>query len=741
MPAVSVIVPVHNGERRLRECLGCLTAQTLTDLEIIVVDDGSTDATAAIIDEVAAVDARVRRLAGPAIGSAGAARNAGLEAASGDYLAFLDSDDRFSPTLLEELHEKALTDDADITLTRFRIMDGSTGDVTPVEWGVRLKHFPRHTPIAPRALGDRLFLAVNPAPWNKLFRAEFIRRTNLQFQELRRTNDLYFTSLAMAQATRISYVESYGIDYRVGGHASLQATLHESPLDFVDALTAIRAGLERIGRWPALERAFTNLVVEVSLTALRKAGTAASFAVVHEALRSDVFPRLGVTGRADDYFLRREYPAQLADIEQLTTTELIFVRLHQAQGQAASARAREHTALLTTIGAPSAGATEPPSPAVPASPTHVEPTDPEQEPHPEQGPRPDVSVIVPVYNTEAYLRDCLASVLTQSGVELEVICADDGSTDASGTLLARIAASDPRVRVLRLPHGGLSATRNAALDVARGRYLCFLDSDDFWRFDGLAELLNRADTDHLDVLAFDAEAVREPGVGERRWRRMATFYERPGDYQEVSTGPSLIARMNARRHYRASACLYLARREPIDAHGLRFLPGISYEDNLFTFQLLLAVDRAAHVPLRLYGRRLRPDSITGAANRAVAARGYFVCAVQMFRLVHGRQFEPEVARQLGAVIHRVLQQACEQATGLSADLVERLGTIDPAPDAQALYRLLAQAHADAQFRRKRSAPPSPPHPVRRVIAGLRRRVGRLARGARAAVVRTTRGSN
>lgn len=157
MPAVSVIVPVHNGERQLRECLGCLTAQTLTDLEIIVVDDGSTDATAAIIDEVAALDARVRRLTGPAIGSAGAARNAGLAVATGDYLAFLDSDDRFAPTLLEELHEKAVADSADIVLTRFRIADDSTGDVSPVEWGVRLRHFPRRTPLAPSALGDNLF--------------------------------------------------------------------------------------------------------------------------------------------------------------------------------------------------------------------------------------------------------------------------------------------------------------------------------------------------------------------------------------------------------------------------------------------------------------------------------------------------------------------------------------------------------------------------------------------------------
>ncbi|MFT4226800.1 glycosyltransferase [Micropruina sp.] len=729
MPAVSVIVPVHNGERQLRECLGCLTAQTLTDLEIIVVDDGSTDGTAAIIDEVAALDARVRRLPGPAIGSAGAARNAGLAVATGDYLAFLDSDDRFAPTLLEELHEKAVADSADIVLTRFRIADESTGDVSPVEWGVRLRHFPRRTPIAPSALGDNLFLAVNPAPWNKLFRAELISRTNLRFQELRRTNDLYFTALALAQAERISYIPTYGIDYRIGHGTSLQSTLHESPLDFVDALTAIRSELERIGRWPALERAFTNLVVEVSLTALRKAGTAESFATVHDALRDDLLPRLGVTGRADDYFLRRDYPALVADILDRSTTELIFQRLQQAQQQAASARAQAHSALLAVIDPDADSAADPDAATpAPASPT-IDLADADGR------PRPDVSVIIPVHNTEAYLRDCLASVLQQSGVDIEIICADDGSTDASGTLLARIAASEPRVRVLTLSHAGQSQARNAALGIARGRYLCFVDSDDFWRFDGLAELVDHADAEQLDLLAFDAESVRDPGVGDRRWRRMATYYQRPGDYRETSSGPGLLARMNARRHYRASACLYLARRDVIEAHGIRFRPGISHEDNLFTFQVMLAAGRAAHLPARLYGRRLRPHSIMGTASRAVAARGYFVCAVEMFRLVHGRRFEPDVARQIGAVIHRVLRQASEQATGLGADLVERLGTIDPAPDAQALYRLIAEAHAEAQFRRKRPSPP--PHPARRVAAGVRRRLGRLARAA-ADLARTAR---
>ena len=93
-------------------------------------------------------------------------------------------------------------------------------------------------------------------------------------------------------------------------------------------------------------------------------------------------------------------------------------------------------------------------------------------------PSPLISVIIPVYNTEEYLKRCLDSVLGNTYRNLEVICVNDGSTDGSLSVLREYAAADPRVRVIDQPNGGVSAARNAGLDAAAGEYISFVDSDD-----------------------------------------------------------------------------------------------------------------------------------------------------------------------------------------------------------------------------------------------------------------------
>lgn len=101
MPKVSVIVPVYNAEKYLQECVDSILRQTLADLELILVDDGSTDSSPALCDWYAEQDARVKVIHKPN-GRAASARNAGIRAASGDYVAFVDSDDWVSPEMYEK---------------------------------------------------------------------------------------------------------------------------------------------------------------------------------------------------------------------------------------------------------------------------------------------------------------------------------------------------------------------------------------------------------------------------------------------------------------------------------------------------------------------------------------------------------------------------------------------------------------------------------------------------------------
>lgn len=685
MPLVSVIVPVHNAALYLRDCLDSILGQTHRDLEILLVDDGSTDGSAEILAGYAARDARVTVVPGPAQGSAGAARNVGLSLANGAYLSFLDADDIFAPTLIEELHARAVLDDADIVLSKCRVFHDSTRDTSPAEWSLRLEHLPVGRPFSPRHVADHLFYSVTPAPWNKLFRTGFVRDKGLLFQHLRRSNDVYFTLMALAQAERITYLDRALVQYRVGNLTSLQATLDEEPLEFVAALEATRQGLRAAGLYEIFERAFVNQALMTCLSNLKHQRTPAGFRAVHEALSTGVLEHFGVTGRPAAYFVREDIATKLSQLLELPPDDYLFHRLDEAQAAVEQAEAKVRRAHR--LATPWTGGTCQPA----AHPGEVTPAAPTPEP---AAGRPDVTVIIPVHNTERYLRECLDSVLRQSGVELEVVCVDDGSTDGSPLLLDSYSARSDRVRVIHQPNAGPSVARNTGIPHATGRYVCFLDSDDYWRMDGLAELVRLADASELDLLMFDAVSQREPGVDDRLWSRYREYYAR-ASHPETRTGIEMVADLHESSGYRPSPCLYLMSRELLDSVPLRFYPGIRHEDDLFTFHVMLHANRVSHVSTAFYARRIRPGSIVTAIDRMASAGGYLVSYVEMLRaLSTHRSMDQRSAAAMGSLVQVTFGGARNDALKLSEDLVERLAEVDPAPDAQAAFQLLRRAWLD-----------------------------------------------
>ena len=93
---------------------------------------------------------------------------------------------------------------------------------------------------------------------------------------------------------------------------------------------------------------------------------------------------------------------------------------------------------------------------------------------------PEFSIIVPIYKVEKYLEICIDSIIGQSFCDFELILVDDGSPDTCGEICDRYSSSDTRVKVVHKENGGLSSARNAGLDIATGKYVIFIDSDDFW---------------------------------------------------------------------------------------------------------------------------------------------------------------------------------------------------------------------------------------------------------------------
>ena len=254
------MIPVYNIEAHLRQCLDSVAGQTLTDLEIICVDDGSTDASFKILTEYAARDNRFQIIrqenAGP-----GAARNTGLGRAAGEYLIFLDSDDWFEPDFLERMVLRARETNADVTICEAVEFDTRTGTELPSAWMLKTQYLPGET-FAPEEIAEYVFQFTYGWPWDKLYRAGFIREMGISYPALPNSEDLVFVFQSLALARYIAVLKETLVHHRVNRAASVSNSRHKDPDAPCQALALLREALHRRGHYAVFGRSFLNWAME-----------------------------------------------------------------------------------------------------------------------------------------------------------------------------------------------------------------------------------------------------------------------------------------------------------------------------------------------------------------------------------------------------------------------------------------------------------------------------------------------
>ncbi|WP_426323898.1 glycosyltransferase [Microbacterium sp. E-13] len=311
-------------------------------------------------------------------------------------------------------------------------------------------------------------------------------------------------------------------------------------------------------------------------------------------------------------------------------------------------------------------------------------------PTPARSANPDVSFVIPVYNSAPWLDDCISSVLAQTGVDVEVICINDGSTDDSPAILKRFADSDARVTVIDQPNSGQSVGRNRGLEQAAGRYVIYLDSDDYWPRDVLKTLVERADDGQLDLLLFDCFAFRDGDIDEDVWKRYETYYQRAHTYRGVRSGVDLMAAMRRNKDYRPHVGLYMARTSYVRELGVSFIPGIVHQDNPYTFRLMLNASHTAHERIDAYARRMRPGSTITTLNPERSARGYYLSYLEMSRELDGRALPAGTSAVIKNIVDYVYEGARKQFALISDGAAEELRALDDGADAQAVFGSLRQ---------------------------------------------------
>lgn len=241
---VSVIIPTYNVSQYIAETLNSFINQTLKNIQIIVVDDGSTDDTCEIVTAYANQDNRIQLIKQENQG-AGVARNNGMSHAQGEYIYFFDGDDYCELYFLKEAVKKADETGADITVFDYYRVDQITGTKT-LYHGLNRTLLPSGKDCFNyEDVPSRILSIVNPTPWNKLYRRSYIENTGLKFMALTTTNDITFASLSVAMAKSVTYIDRPFMYYRINRKEAL-TTFKQKKLNNV--LLAVQEVMNQAGK-------------------------------------------------------------------------------------------------------------------------------------------------------------------------------------------------------------------------------------------------------------------------------------------------------------------------------------------------------------------------------------------------------------------------------------------------------------------------------------------------------------
>lgn len=231
-----------------------------------------------------------------------------------------------------------------------------------------------------------------------------------------------------------------------------------------------------------------------------------------------------------------------------------------------------------------------------------------------------LSIIVPIYGVEQYLRKCVDSLLTQDIDNYEIILVDDGSPDSCPRICDEYAAAHENIRVVHRKNGGLSAARNSGIEVAQGEYIMFVDSDDYIEPNVLSGLLAQIERDNLDVLRYRLQYVN-PQYEVYNPYKINPF--KGNDYTEEPTDGVLF--LNSRMNTQCYAWQFILRRDLIytlhtthstSENNVLFTPGIYFEDTDWTPRMLVRAKKVASTDTIVYNYLMREGSITNAVNRS-----------------------------------------------------------------------------------------------------------------------------
>lgn len=422
MHKLSVIIPIYNVENYLEKCLDSVCNQSLRDIEIICINDGSTDNSLNILKDYASKDPRIKIISKENSGQA-TARNLGIKEAQGEYIAFVDADDFIEHDMFEKLYSKAKNNNLDIAMCKIATYDNQTGEIKNNVWYYMLgvfrdfeKEFFTHN--------DTKNFTCNIAvtPYNKIYKTTLIKDNNILFPEGLIFEDEKFFFDVYLRAQKVSIVDEFLYYYRINRKGSTVDISKENDYsDIILISKQIRETFKQTGNYEDYKILLTNRFIHLQL-----------------ARFSETSPK----------YKKKYFNLLKKDLNEVLSDSVISNNLEPNVKYRVSKilKAQDYK--------------------------EFEKLD----------KKKIFSVIIACYNTEKYLDECIQSIIGQSfsfGSNIQLILVNDGSSDNTEEICKKYESLYPdNIIYLYQENKGQGAARNLGLKYANGKYINFLDSDD-----------------------------------------------------------------------------------------------------------------------------------------------------------------------------------------------------------------------------------------------------------------------
>ena len=632
-PLVSVVVPVYNVAPYLADCLNSLLKQSLKDIEIICVNDGSTDESMFILEQFAQKNPTISIYSQDNQGLS-CARNTGVVHAKGKYLYFMDSDDILSQAALFKLTFHAERDSLDVVFFDadvFSVDKDLSKAVSDEKKYLSRKGEYKGVFTGPDIVSRMVANNDYKTPvWLSMVSREFYVRNRLSFIPHILHEDNPYTFKASILAKRIAYIPEKLFQRRIRRNSIMtKPRSFENVRGYFYAYLDMAHTLEEVEKDIDKEGAFRKIMN----------GVLQSSRLIYMYLSLDEQEKYNTLPEKDLFRELYFYPRDRSSTEMVESNGFEGQKLEPLDQSIIEESSCHKDNEISNI--------------------------------------PEVSVIVPVYNVDRYLTDCLESLIHQSLNNIEIICVNDGSTDRSLDIALLYAAKDKRISVYTQENEGLSSARNKGVSLARGRFLQFVDSDDMLVHNSLEKLVDTAEKCLADFIIFESDIICNNLSHCKRMSSLKTYYSHKYKYNGVYSGIDLFNEMIKNGEYREPVWQLFIRRDFYVKASLYFIEGIIFEDVPFSFRAFMFASRAFFLNEKLYIRRLREGSITDMPNNYENVKGYYYGYLEMELTMKDIELQPEQKKRVREYVGYIRERCIDIYESLSKEEQERYLELPP----------------------------------------------------------------